>query len=455
MSLGKKAKQLAVNAAVPHPHPAKLAAAPDPPITASTLSHASPGPGALPSPHLPGTVPAGLGVPSAEAPAFRPHVSQARLGLTLERASAALPQGAGARLVAAAEDALGGRTLDQLTAAETGELRAMLQGMIAKSAPGAERLQRELREQMRDLRGAKVGADLAVSSAPAPGGTWLFYHSRSKTDPVIAGEAFVPVRPDTPVPVKPPDPAKAGLAGQPRWRGPDGELTTVRPPLPATPVRARSELGPQALDLGPDLVLAEIRRAQTEAAVQAAAVTRPRKLDARGLTASRTGTRIFAIERHAYPLKGGAYDEKIVVRTVTGPESARLPDSELDKILPPAGKLGDPRFQGYARCHAVGPILGDETLAGLAYAPHELFNLLQKNTIEDFLRWNVKRSGRLNVKAGSDVTVSVYLQHVVTAKGDTIPLLRAAHYDVDLGSGSRATVVLSVDEAGKVDIEVR
>ncbi|MFI9561278.1 hypothetical protein [Nonomuraea endophytica] len=152
-------------------------------------------------------------------------------------------------------------------------------------------------------------------------------------------------------------------------------------------------------------------------------------------------------------MPGGAWDTKIVIAAVTGPEIQRLPSAELDKVLQPAGDL-DPAYARYARCHALGPILGDEILVGLAYGPHEAFNLLQSNTIEGFLRWDASRTGRLNIKAESKVTVTVFLQHV-RVKGRRAPFLRAAHYDIDLMDGRAAKVVLAIDEAGAVTKEVR
>ncbi|MFI9552804.1 hypothetical protein [Nonomuraea endophytica] len=420
----------------PAAHPAKVASPPEPPIK--------------------GIIPDLAETPAAAVPdlpvAFRPHVRFPDLDRTLEAARAALPSGTAPRLIALVEQTLGGRNLAALTAAERGALRDRLRREIARSVPGAQRLQRALRDRFRNLRGARAGGDLLISTTDVRGGVWLFFHSKSAIDPVILGEAFVPVKPGTPLPRHLPDPAAAGLSGSSRWLDARNTLTTVRPPPPAKPTLARSELGPGALDRGPDLILEEVRRAEQAAAAAAAPRPRPRTPAAVTRAGSRTG-RILDVQEFTAAVPGGAWDAKIVATAVTGPEIKRLPSSELDKVLPPAGDLS-PAYARYARCHALGPILGDEMTVGLAYGPQKAFNLLQSNTIEGFLRWDAGRTGRLNMKAESTVTVSVFLQHL-RVKGRRVPFLRAAHYDVDLVDGRAAKIVLAIDEAGAVTLEVR
>jgi hypothetical protein len=389
---------------------------------------------------------------STEPATFRPHVQVHVLDHALEKAGAAIPPGLSAKLIADVETQLGGRTLDQINTAELAKLRNALETRIAAAAPAAHRQQSILRDKARKLRGFDAGSDVRLSAAKAAGGTWLFWHSPSPSKPVIWGESFVPTKPNTPVPHRRPDPIDAGITGTPQWRDNLGQPVPNRPAVPTKPAIAASELGPHALDAGPDLILDEVRRAQQRAADAAAAHNAPAPLKTRGVSgtaATRTGTRITSIDHFTAEVPDGEWDELIVVKTTTGKEAKRLSSTQMDKVLPPASTLPDPKYQDWTRLHAVGPITGDETLAGLAYGPHEAFNQLQKNTTEAFLRWDAKRLGRINLKAEMPVTIRQYIKHR-TVGGVKRPFLRTVKYEFTLENGRVVTAIMDITPDGTV-----
>lgn len=441
--LGAAAKRKALRSATQSaPHPLKTAPEPEPPVL-----------GRIDSPPL---AAADLAEQAQALVAFRPHVDFRILRIALEDASAHLPSGTAPRLVALAEERLAGRALTQLSAIELEGLRDDLRRQIARSAPGAQRLQRVLRDRMRELRGIRAGGGVLVSTARVQGGVWIFFHTRAAT-PEIVGEAYLPLRQGAPLPARFPDPAEAGLLGTPRWWDAQHRPSPVRPPHPPM-VRASSELGPQAMELGPDLVLDAVRRA--EQAAEAARVRSRAALSTARTAKQRIGTgdRILDYDVSAAEVPGGEWDTRIRLLVRTGPEITRLPNTELDKVLPLPGTLDptrkNPALRGLARCHALGPILGDETMLGLAYGPHEAFNLLQVRTVEAFARWDAKRTGRLNFRAESTMAISVYLAHIDVG-GKKVPFLRAAHYEVELDDGQFAKFVLAIDGSNRVSKEVR
>ncbi|MFI1439032.1 hypothetical protein [Streptomyces fructofermentans] len=441
--LGAAAKQKALRSATQSaPHPLKTAPDPEPPVLGRIVS---------PPPAV-----VDLAEQAHALAAFRPHLDFRALRIALEDASAHLPSGTAPRLVALAEERLAGRSLTQLSATDMDGLRDDLRRQIARSAPGTKRLQRILRDRMRGLRGIRAGGGMLVSTARVQGGVWIFFHTRA-APPEIVGEAFLPLRRGAPLPARFPDPAQAGLVGQPRWWDAQHRLSPVRPPHPPT-VRASSELGSQALELGPELVLDAVGRA--EQAAQAAQIRSRAVLPTARTTKQRISTsdRILDYDVSAAEVAGGEWDTRVRLLVRTGPEVTRLPSTALDGVLSPPGTLDptqkNPALRNLARCHALGPVLGDETLLGLAYGPHEAFNLLQVNTVEAFARWDFKRTGRLNFKAETTMAVSVYLAHIDVG-GKKVPFLRAAHYEVELDDGQFAKFVLTIDGSGRVTKEVR
>ena len=143
----------------------------------------------------------------------------------------------------------------------------------------------------------------------------------------------------------------------------------------------------------------------------------------------------------------------MVAEGVTGPEVARMPDTEMDKVLPEIGKLTNaPEFQGMARMHVFGPIFGDETLAGVAYGPHKAANLLASGNTEGFARFDAKRAGLLNVKAGTPVKVSQYVKYrpVKGTKAGRYPFVVSVKYQYTLESGEFLTAVIDISSTGEV-----
>ena len=273
----------------------------------------------------------------------------------------------------------------------------------------------------------------------AEGGTWVFFHSSSPTSPVVWGEAFVPNKPGIPVPAKRPDLKRAGVTGTPRWRTSSGKYVSTPPPLPDKPAAIPSGLSPQTLDAAPALILDELARARTAAVEAAQRQAAPVKIFSLAPGTRRAGSRIGRIEKFVPSQPGGAWDELWVVEGVTGPEIARMPESEMDKVLPEIGKLTKaPEFQGMARMHVFGPIFGDETLAGLAFGPHETANLLASGNTEGFARAGVKGAGRLNVKAATPVTVSQYVKYrtVPGSKAGRYPFVVSVKYRYTLEGAS-------------------
>lgn len=389
---------------------------------------------------------------------FRPHVNHITLELALERAGTRLPAGDSARLVALVEEKLGGRAVDALSSAQRSELVSALRNEMAQTSPGAERQQRILRELVRKSPSRDITPDVRRSSVTVRGGSWIFWYSPSPTSPVILGESFVPTKLGTPVPKSRPDPVKAGIGGTPRWRTPDGRIIADPLPLPTKPVVARTGLDANALEQGPELILDEVRHAQLAALESAERQAAPVALRGRGAGAGRTGERIHRIEYYtaSAPAKDREWDWLIVVEGVTGPEVTRLSSTELDKVLRPRRTLAS--NEGLTRLHAFGPIFGDETLAGLAYGPHEAFNLVQKDTVEDFLRFNAKRMGGINIKAGTPVKVSQYVKdrYVRFAEGGgaRLPFVRTVRYDFTYAPGEFVSVILDITPEGKVSFYV-
>jgi hypothetical protein len=200
--------------------------------------------------------------------------------------------------------------------------------------------------------------------------------------------------------------------------------------------------------------MARARQAALEAAERQAA---PVKLSATPGT-RRAGGRIASIEKLYPELPGGAWDECIVVEGVTGPETARMPDSEMDKVLPRVGAItDDPELLGMARMHPFGPIFGDETLAGLAYGPHEAANLLASGSTEGFARVSAKQTGRLNVKAGTPVKVSQYVKYrpVAGSPAGRYPFVVTVKYEYTLESGARTVAVIDISPKGEVTFHIQ
>lgn len=427
-----------VDAAATRVHPAK----------AAERAQAAAAP---PSPRAP--------TPSRAAPRVRvrPLVAHAALARRLETLGLALDPEGLAGVLMEVEKALGGRSLRTLGAAARAALVARTRHALVAAVPGVRRRQRELAEAARGLRGATAGRELHVATADVAGGVWVFVHTDAARDAVVLGEAFVTARPGVAVPARP-DPARAGLAGRVRWR--DGDAVgEARPRLvPGTPQAAGVAAG--ALDDGAEAVLTEFGRAQEVALAGAAATRRPvRTTGALSPVEARTeGGGITAIEVRG-PESGGpppgrrAWDLWYTISGRTRPEIARRAEREMDALLPPAGELGDPRYRGWARAHAWGPVLGDETFAGLAYAPHEAVNLLQLATTEGFARWGATRSG-LNLRSGTALRVDVKVR-LREVGGRPRPFLRSAEYTVTLEDGTQVIATLEVDELGRVEKSVR
>jgi len=399
-----------------------------------------------PDPPVAGFGPSASSLPDLPV-SVRPHVDHRALELSLERAAAKIGAGDSARLVALVEETLAGRAVDALSSAERAGLVAALRDELVALCPGVQQRQKRFREQLRIAPRVDIGSDVRRSTVTAPGGTWVFWHSPSPTSPVIFGEGFVPTRSGTAIPSARPQPSAAGITGQPRWRTAGGALVTAAPPLPGKPTLAPSGLSQDALEKAPELVLNEFARARKAALDSAERAAKPLPFRSSGYF-RRAGTRITSIEQYTSKVPGGEWDELTVVTGVSGPETGRLGADAMDDVLPAAGTL-DPALSGYARMHAWGPILGDETLTGLAYGPHEAVNLLQATTAEAFARWSAKRAGKLNIRAGVPVKVSQYVKYR-RVNGTKRPFVRTVRYDYTLEDGTIATAVIDIPPDGKV-----
>jgi len=428
----------AAEEAVTHTHVPSAKVAPEPP------HHAG---GELPHGVPERTVPVGI----------RTVVDHAALERAMDDVGAAVPTGDSARLVALAEEKLAGRAVDALSAAERQQLVDALRSELVKLAAGTTQRRRQLLDEVKGMFSAEHGSSVIVSTTSAPGGTWVYFHDGSPTSPVIWGESFFPNKPGTPVPVKRPDPKRAGLTGKVSWHTPSGKFVTEPPPLPAKPVMLPSGLDAQALEKAPDVVLEEMARARQAALEAAERQAAPVKLSAAPGT-RRAGGRIASIEKLYPQLPGGAWDECIVVEGVTGPETARMPDSEMDKVLPRIGAItDDPELLGMARMHPFGPIFGDETLAGLAYGPHEAANLLASGNTEGFARVGAKQTGRVNVKAGTPVRVSQYVKYrpVPRSPAGRYPFVVTVKYEYTLESGAKTIAVIDISPKGDVTFHIQ
>jgi hypothetical protein len=426
--LEQAAEEAAAHAHVP---PAKVG--PEPP------HHAG---GELPQPT------AGESLPVA----VRPVVDHPALERGLEKAGAAVGAGDSARLVALAEETLAGRAVEALSAAERQDLVEALRQELVRLSPGAAQRRRQLLAETKALFSAERGSGVIVTMAAAPGGTWVFFHNGAPVDPFIWGESFFPHLPGTPVPAKRPSLKQAGLVGNPTWRTASGALAKEPPPLPAKPAPAPSGLDTQALEKAPELVLAEMARARKVAVEAAEKLAAPVRLSAAPGT-RRAGDRIASIKKFYPEVPGGAWDECTVTEGVTAPEVPRMPDSEMDKVLPPIGQLtSDPDLQDMARMHVHGPILGDETLAGIAYGPHQAANLLASGYTEGFARFAAKQTGRVNVKAGTPIKISQYVKYryVEGPMAGRYPFVVTVKYEYALESGEKAIAVIDISPKGEV-----
>ena len=203
----------------------------------------------------------------------------------------------------------------------------------------------------------------------------------------------------------------------------------------------------------------ELNRARLAALEEAARVLKPIELETT-VGVRRTGSRISSVKEYAPEVAGGDWDELIEAERADRPRG-RAGRQRSDGGGASHGRRRRPRTGGHGPCHVFGPVFGDETLIGLAYAPHEAFNLFQLHTAEGFARWNAKASGSLNVKAGTPVKVSQYVKRRPVGGGPKKPFVRAVKYDFTLEDGSKVSAVLDIPPSmydipptGKVDFDI-
>ncbi len=427
----------AAEEAMAHPHVPPVRVAPDPPH------------------HLGGAAPVPLTYSAGLPVVVRTMVDHAALERALQKVGATVPAGGSAQLVALAEEMLDGRSLDGLAAAARKEIATALRDKLVRMAPGTAKRQRDLVAEAKALFSAKNSSAVLVATADAWGGTWVYFHDGSPTAPVIWGEAFVPHRPGTRVPSERPDLKMGGLSGTPTWRTASGKFVSKPPALPTKPVVVPSGLDPQALAQAPEAVLDEMARAQRAACEAAEQQSRPITLISAAPGTRRAGSRIFSIEEKYPSQPGGTWDKCTVAEGVTGPETIRMSETEMDRVLPRIGLLtDDPELLGMARMHLFGPIFGDETLAGLAYGPHGAANLLASGYAEGFARFDARRAGRINVKAGTPVRVSQYVKYRTIKGQGRYPFVVSVKYEYTLESGARVAAVIDISPTGIVTFHV-
>lgn len=384
----------------------------------------------------------------------RSLVDHAGLARTLDRLGAGAAAGKVEHLVALAEEALKGRAVASLSATERARLVDGLRAELVKSALSTEQRRQRLLSEAKRLFSAEAGSALRLRTVPVEGGgTWIFFWSESAGAPVIWGESFFPVRAGAPLPARP---SLNGLfRGRPRWRTSNGSLVEQPPALPPRPVSMPSGLDQRALDEGPEAVLDEMTRARESAMEAASRLSKPVAL--RGSpSARRAGERIASIVETWNPSTSPAraWDRRVVAEGVTGPEVTRLPTQEMDAVLPRIGELtDDPDLLGMARLHVFGPIFGDETLVGLAYGPHEAANLLASAWTEGFARFGAKRMGAINVKAGTPVTVTQYIQNrAIKGAPGRYPFVVSVKYEYTLEDGKLWTAGFDISPSGQVSL---
>lgn len=383
----------------------------------------------------------------------RSLVDHPALARSLERLGAGAAAGNVARLVALAEEMLEGRAVASLSAAQRSRIVDALRAELVESALSTAQRREQLMREVKRLFPSGAGAGVKLRTVPVDGGDWIFYWSESAGTPVIWGESFFPVHVGAPVPSRPTWTRRFGR--RPRWRTADGTLVDEPPPLPPRPVSTPSGLAPGALDEAPEAVLDEMSRAHAAAVESARRLVRPVPL--RGSpSARRAGQHIASIVETWNPGKsaGRAWDRKVVVEGITRPEAARLPPEAMDAVLPPISALtDDPDLLGMARMHVFGPIFGDETLVGLAYGPHEAANLLASSWTEGFVRFDAKRLGMANVKAGTPVTVTQYIRdRPIKGVPGRHPFVVSVKYEYTLEDGGLWTAGFDVSPTGQVSV---
>ena len=384
----------------------------------------------------------------------RTFVDHPALERALEKGGVRVPSGDSARLIDLAEEWLAGRTLDALKTAERDALENALRQELVKLSTGVKRRQKDLLKDLKEMFSVDIESKVNMSMTSVQGGTWVFFHSPSSTKPVILSEAFVPNKAGAAMPKSRPSFKDAGITGTPTWKDAAGRISSTPPSLPARPTKMPSGLTPPTLDQAPALILEELARARNAAVQAAERQAAPIKLVRLAPGTRHAGDRISRIEKFAPSQPGGEWDELFVVEGVTGQEISRMPNAEMDKVLPEIGTLtNDPQLKGkMARMHVFGPIFGDETLAGVAFGPHEEANLLAMGNTEAFARFGAKGAGRVNVKAGTPVKVSQYVKYrpIKGAKNGRYPFVVSVKYQYTLESGELVTAVINISPKGEV-----
>ncbi|WP_331755617.1 hypothetical protein [Streptomyces sp. NBC_01643] len=391
---------------------------------------------------------------------IRSPVNMVRLTRSLEAAGAELAVENAALLCRMVQNRLGTASVSSLTGPLREEVIAMLRTEIAARAPATDEVLGALATELRvpshaELRRA-AGDTLHAARQPwttvqLPDGIWIYYHLPGRRQR-IEGEVFVPFSAARRVPDRPPLP---GADPDTRWRQPDGTYRDTPPPLPREPVRLASGLAAASLTAGPELILQELALAEVEATEALERWIRPSPASVsgslpRGVLGRPQGL-VTSVAVHPQPVLDGkqAWDVRTVITARTGPETKRLSSSVLQRLLPDHPGRLDPRYEGYVRMHLLGPVVGSESLAGLAWGPQRAANLLELTTVEEFLRWDAKRTRGLNPRAGSEITVTGY-QRYVPVRDRVVPMLVTASYWIPLDNGESVRAVIDVDKWGKV-----
>ena len=281
-------------------------------------------------------------------------------------------------------------------------------------------------------------SNLSVTVADVHGGHWVFVRGTVDGNTVIISEAFIAAERGTPIPprpvlvggkaprwlVKTTDPATG--KGRVMWR-----LVDVPPPV-ATASPQPFRLTPEALRDAPNVL--------TERWESAAAAARERGLSSPlprnpplelikvppglGQTAGMAGIRSieYLVEGRPSQNIDRLWNVKVRIRGRTGPRINRTNDEAL---YAEATKLYGPEVGATLdRCHLVGAIFGDSTVAGMGFNL-KTYNQRQLATVERFLRLQSS-----NVAGSVEYEITGYLKYEWVG-GEIIPRQTSAHYKFD------------------------
>jgi hypothetical protein len=380
------------------------AGAPAPPKVSRAGRAALPGRGPLPA------APVGLRTLGRLFPSWRPAAET-----TLRQAGFSVPRAILRDMTRAVHDALRGRNLSELTAAERAALQDLVRTrmLTVSQVVDQELLKRARSRAARVLRRSDPETDLVTVAAP--GGLWMYVVPSSRREIVLA-EAFAPAQAGT---ATPPRPSLPGVQ-TPVWALDDGSVSATPPT--GGDVHLSTGLPPAALQQAPEILLEALERAEGRRRGISAGTITGAPVQFIGVPASMRGALGGGVRAVAYRVTESGR-RRVTIQGRTRIAAARLRDET---------SLPDPKKQfgedsGIERLHLWGSILGDSVTAGIAYGPAALNDAMQRMEL-------ILKARGLAKMESVDVTISSIIEMRVV-QGTEVPfLLRATYQWTDEGT---------------------